>query len=87
MDDALVLGAVAARRVEENPELAAVALERAHHLFRHHVEERPLLRQRRHDVVGGRERALGEGHLPPVLAQHVERLRRRHLVDEVQPYE
>ena len=66
------------------PALEAIALEGAHHLFRHHVEERPLLRAGRHDVIDGRERALGKRDRPAVLPHHVERLRRRHLMDQVQ---
>ena len=66
------------------PELAAVALERRRHLLGHHVEERPLLRARRHDVIDGREGALGKRDAPAVLAQHVERLRARDFVNQVQ---
>ena len=81
MDDALVL---AVGRPELDARVAAIALERGHHLFRHHVEERPLLRTGRHDVIDGGEGALGERHAPAVLAHHVERLRRRHFMDEVE---
>ena len=38
----------------------------------------------RHDVIDGRERALGKRHPPAVLPQHVERLRAGHFVNEVQ---
>ena len=39
---------------------------------------------RRDDVIDGRERAIGARHLPAALPQRVERLRRRHFVNEVQ---
>ena len=66
------------------PNVAAVALERRGHLLGHQIEERPPLRVGRHDVIDGRERALGKRDAPAVLAQHVERLRARDFVDEVQ---
>ena len=65
-------------------EVAAVALERRHHVLGHHVQERALPVASRDDVVHGGERALRERHLPAVGAQRVERLRRRHFVDEVE---
>ncbi len=42
-----------------------------------------VLVNRRHDVVDRRERALGEFHLQPQVAEHAERLRGRDLMDEV----
>ena len=47
-------------------------------------QERPPLIARRHDVIDRRDRALGKADLPPARAQHVERLRRRDLVDQMQ---
>ena len=84
VDDALI---VVAGRPEMDAGVAAVALQRSHHFLGHDVEERTLLRAGRHDVIGGGERAIGKRHLPAVLSQHVERLRRRHLMDEVEPDE
>ena len=81
MDDALV-GAVDV--VERDAELAAVLLERRHHFLGEHVEKRPALVERRHDVIDGRERAVRKRHLAAAHPQHVERLRARHFVDEVQ---
>jgi hypothetical protein len=81
VDDALI---PAVRSPEADAGVAAVALERAHHFLGHHVEERPLLRARRHDVIDGGKRPLGKRDLPPVLTHHVERLRRRHFMDEVE---
>src|SRR6185436_9349401 len=69
---------------ELDARVAAVALERAHHLFRHYVEEGPLLRAGRDNVIDRGERTFGERDRPPVLPQHVERLRRGHLMDEVE---
>ncbi len=84
VDDALVLGAVAAGRPQLDAELPAVALERRRHLLGGEIDERPRLRAGRHDVIDRRERPLGIGDAPAVLAQHVERLRARDLVNEVQ---
>ena len=44
--------------------LAAVALERRQHVLRHHVEERPPLIARRHDVIDRRDRARRIPHRP-----------------------
>ena len=66
------------------PNCAAVALERRRHLFGGQIEERPRLRAGRHDVIDGRERPLGIGDPPAVLPQHVERLRARDFVNQVQ---
>jgi hypothetical protein len=74
----------AAECVERNAVLAAVALERRHHLLGHQVGERALAVRRRHDVVDGREGAARTRHAEAAGAQHVERLRARDLVDEVQ---
>ncbi len=81
VDDALV---GVADVVQRNAELAAVLLERRHHFLGEHVEERPALVQRRHDVIHGGKRAVRKGHLAAAAAEHVERLRARDLVNEVQ---
>ena len=70
--------------VERNAELAAVLLERRHHFLGQHVEKRPALVERRHDVIDRRERAVRETPPSAPHPQHVERLRARHLVDQVQ---
>ena len=80
MDDALV---GVRDVVERDAELAAVLLERRHHLLGKHVEKRPALIERRHDVIDRRERAVRKRHLAAPHPQHVERLRARHFVDEV----
>jgi hypothetical protein len=72
------------RQVELDAELPAVALERDGHFLGHQVEERPLLRARRDDVIDGRDGALGEGHLEAGLPQHVERLRARDFMNQVE---
>ena len=46
--------------VERDAELAAVPLERRHHVLGHHVQERARLAQRGNDVVDGGERAFRE---------------------------
>ena len=75
---------VAVEPGERNPELAAIALERGHHLLREVVRERPALVQRRHDVVDRPVGPFRKSHSDSPLAQHVERLRRGHLMDQVQ---
>ena len=67
-----------------NARFAAVAFERRGHLLRHHVEKRTLPRAGRHDVIDRRERAVRICDLPSMLPEHVERLRRRDFVDEMQ---
>ena len=52
--------ALAAEAEERDAVLAAVALERRHHLLGQRVEERPRAGRGRHDVIDGREGALGE---------------------------
>ena len=80
VDDALLTG----RRVEEGDAVTlAVLLERDHHLFGERVLERPLAGVCRDDVIDGGERALGVGNGEVEAAQHAERLRARHLVDQV----
>ena len=80
VDDALL----AARRVEERDAVAlAVLLERDHHLLGERVLEGALARVGRDDVIDGGERPLGIGHGEIELADHAERLRARHLVDQV----
>ena len=54
------------------------------HVLRHHVNERPPLIPRGDDVVDGADRALRQRDLPAARAQHVERLRRRDLVNQVE---
>ena len=81
--DPLVLGA---QRVQRDPELLAVALERLH------LHPRELVSDLRGDagavgrdvVVDGGERPVGAADLASREAQAVERLRAGHLVDEVQ---
>ena len=64
-----------------------VPLERRQHVLGHHVDERPPLIARRHDVIDRRDRPVRKPHLPPARPQHVEGLRGRDLVDQVQPDE
>ena len=66
------------------PKSRHVALERSEHVLGHDVEKRPLLGLRRDDVIRRRERPIRARDLPAASPQLVERLRRRHLVDEVQ---
>ena len=73
--------APAAGRVEPDAELLAVAPQRLE-LRRGELVRRPVVR--RDVVVHRRERQFGPPHLPPRQAQALERLRRGHLVDEVQ---
>ena len=83
VDDALAVGA---ERVDRDPELVAVALERLD------LDAAELVLDARRDgravgrrvVVGGRERAVGAADRAAGEPQPVERLRARHLVDEVQ---
>ena len=76
---------VVAEVVERDAELAAVALERRHHLLGHHVGERPRARlaSARCDRPS-RRCAAGTRTGQPRCAQRVERLRARDLVHEVQ---
>ncbi len=75
----------AARKIEQaNAGLAAVPFQRREHVLGHEIAERPPLIQGRDDMVDRRDRPLGELDLPPPRPQHVERLRSRHLVDEMQ---
>ena len=60
---------------EANPEVAAVALERRHHVLGHQVDERPRPLPRRHDVVGRGKRPIGPRHLPAAQPQRIECLR------------
>ena len=57
------------------------------HLLGERIGVRPRLGRGRDDVVERGEGALGHAHAEPELLQHRERLRRGHLVDEVQPDE
>jgi hypothetical protein len=67
--------------------IATIALERREHILGHYVEKRAPLIPRRHDVVDCPNRPLRKPHAPAARAQHVKRLRGRHLVDEMQPDE
>ena len=75
----------------EVEERHAEVLRVAHHVHGHLLGERigvrPRLGRGRDDVVERGEGALGHAHAKPELAQHRERLRRGHLVDEVKPDE
>jgi hypothetical protein len=84
VDDALV-PAVDAEQLDAM--LAAVPLERRKHVLGHDVEERPPLVERGDDVIDGRDRPLRHGDTQTARAEHVERLGRRDLVDQVQPDE
>ena len=77
-----------ARQVEErHARLAAVSLERRQHVLGHHVLERPPLVARRDDVIDRGDGSLGEPHAPAARSKHVEGLRARDLVHQVQPDE
>ncbi len=81
VDDALAAGIV----VEEgDTELGGVALQGRHHLLGLGVGVGPHASVGRDDVIHGGHGALGVEQAQPALAQHVARLRRRHLVHEVQ---
>jgi hypothetical protein len=73
--------------VERDAEVAAVALEGAHHGLGHGVAERTGGIARGHDVIDGREGTLRESDGPAAKAKLVEGLRGRHFVDEMQPDE
>src|SRR5262249_38008428 len=84
VDDALR----SAREIEQpHARIAAVALERAEHVLRHRVEERPRLIFRRDDVIDGCDLAVRETNPPPARFQHVEGLRARDFVDEMKAAE
>ena len=53
-----------ARSNSRMPCVAAVPLERRRHVLGHHVDERPQLVERRHDVIDRRDRALRAAHAP-----------------------
>ena len=82
--DALPVGAEVG---EPDAELAAVVLERRHHPLGQLVGEGPALVQRRDDVVDRRVGAFRKRDRDAPPPQHVERLRRSDLVDQVQPDE
>jgi hypothetical protein len=81
VDNALVL---VVGRPQRDAGLAAVAFERRRHFLGHHVEKRASLRTGGHDVIDRAERAIRIRHPPSVLPQHVERLRRRDFVHQMQ---
>jgi len=69
---------------ERQAELLHVAVHVRGHLLRLGAGVGAGLVGRRDDVVERAERALGHADLEPQLLQHLEGLRRRHLVDEVE---
>ena len=69
-------------RVELDPELRAVLSQRLQLEPRELVGHRPV--RRRHAVVHRRDGQLGSSHTAPGQSQSLERLRRGHLVDEVE---
>ena len=75
------------RSCSGTPKLAAVLLERREHLLGLRVGEGPREARRRDDVVHGRDRARRERHAPAARAQHLEGLRARDLVDEMEAHE
>ena len=77
----------ACRREEADAVLGAVALEAGIISSASESANGRELAVGRDDVIDGRERALGVEHREAALAQHRERLRRRHLVDEVQAHQ
>ncbi len=87
-DDVDDAAAVVAQAEEVDAELGAIALELANlpgrglERDRHAAED--LRRVRRGRVIHGRERAVRAAQLQAPTAQHGERLRRSHLVHEVQ---
>ena len=64
--------------------LGDVALQRLVHLLGERIAQRPHLAIGGHDVVHRGEGALGIQHRQAAFLQHLERLRRSHLVDQVQ---
>ena len=69
------------------PNCCAGIFQSLHHAFGERVLERPLAVVGGDDVIDRGERALGHEHREPEIAEHAERLRARHLVDQVQPDE
>ena len=74
--------APAARRVQRDAELLAVRAQRLELGPRERVGDRP--RERRDVVIHRRDREIRPAHAATGEPQPVERLRRRHLVDQVQ---
>ncbi len=72
---------------QRDAEVAAIAFERRGHVLRHHVDEGTLLRQRRHDVIDCGKSTTGKRDAPPMPAQIIERLRSRHLMNQMKPDE
>jgi hypothetical protein len=81
VDDALPSAVEVEQRHAEVP---AVADEVDRHLLGHRIAERAALGRRRHDVVDGGEGPLRHPEPQPRLPQHLESLRARHLVDEME---
>jgi hypothetical protein len=74
----------AQRTLEPQAELGAVAVQRVKLLLGDRVFDRQRAVGRRHVVVGCGDRQIGAADLPAGEAQALERLRRRHLMDEMQ---
>ena len=72
---------------ERHAILAAVAFERREHVLGHDVHERPPQIARRHDVIDRRDRPAGKPNLPAPRPQHVEGLRARDFMHQVQTHE
>src|SRR5690606_30729921 len=74
-----------ARQVEQlDTVLAAVAFERVEHALRQRIAERPRLTAGRNDVIDGGDGAIRAPHAETAETQHVEGLRARHFVHEMQ---
>jgi hypothetical protein len=81
VDDAL---SGRSHRVQFDPELSRVLAQLAHLLGRDGVRDRQVDSDRRHIVIGGRDRQVGPAYLPAMHAQAVECLWRCHLMHEVE---
>src|SRR5262245_38308411 len=81
MNDALI---AAVEAVERNPEFAAVAFERRHHLFGEHIQKRTPLIERRDDVIDGGKGSIRKCHRSAPRSEHVEGLRTRDFMDEME---
>ena len=72
---------------ERHAGLAAVAFERREHVLGHDVHERPPLIARWHDVIDRRDRPAGKPNLPAPRPQHIEGLRARDFMHQMQTNE